>query len=374
MSRSFPTRVVVDLGAYAANLGVARRLAGPGPRIIAVIKANAYGHGLVRMARAARAAGADMLAVAMAHEGVSLRGAGVDAPILVLVQPDAEGIAAAAAHGLEVMISDAGAAEALGEAARRAGRVAAVHCKIDTGMGRQGFAVETADAEIQRVTRIPHLDVVGVATHFPNAEAPDDPFTQNQIRAFQQAIRALEIRGVPFETRHAANSAALVNYHDSLFDAVRVGLMTYGVWPSMGTPVPGLLWPVLRWEARIAQVRELPRGATVGYGSTYTTPAPMRAAVIPVGYADGYRIQLSNRADVLVHGRRCPVRGRVSMDQIVVDTTHVPGRPRPGDTATLIGEDGAERITVEELAGRAGTIPYDILTGIGRRVWRDYVE
>lgn len=372
MSRTFPTRVVIDLEAYAANLGVVRRLIGPQPRIVAVVKANAYGHGLVRMARAARDAGAGMIAVAMLHEAVSLREAGIDAPILVMVQPDPEALPAAVAHHLEVMVSDTAAAEALGEAARRAGTVAAIHCKIDTGMGRQGFPLETAVRDIQKITRLSHLDVVGMATHFPNAEAPDDVYTHNQIKNFRQALRAIEKAGVPFETVHAANSAAVVNYHDSLFDAVRVGLMTYGVWPSEGTPVAGLLRPVLRWEARIAQVRELPTGATIGYGSTYTTPAPMRAAVLPVGYADGYRIQLSNHADVLIHGQRCPVRGRVSMDQTVVDVTHLPVPPRPGETAVLIGGDGGERITAEELAERAGTIPYDILTGIGRRVWREY--
>jgi alanine racemase len=372
MSRDFPSRVVVDLEAYAANLGVVRRLAGPQCRVIAVIKANAYGHGFQRMARAALDAGAAMLAVAMVHEAVALREAGITAPILVLVQPDPEGLPALVAHDLEVMLSDVAAAEALGAAAHRAGRVAAVHCKVDTGMGRQGFACDRAAAEIVRVTRISNLDVVGIATHFPNAEAPDDPFTREQVKRFRGVLRELEKGGVPFEMVHAANSAAVVNYHDSLFDAVRTGLMTYGVWPSTGTPVPGLLQPVLRWEARIAQVRDLPKGATVGYGSTYTTPAPMRAAVLPVGYADGYRIQLSNRADVLLHGRRCPVRGRISMDQTVVDVTHLPVRPQPGEVAVLIGRDGDEQITAEELAERAGTIPYDILTGIGRRVWRAY--
>jgi alanine racemase len=367
-----PSIAHIDLQAYADNLGVVRRLVGPAVRIIAVVKANAYGHGAAPVAQRALAAGADQVAVAMVEEGVQLRAAGITAPILVLVQPAPGALPAIIEHNLALMISNIEVAEALGDLARRANRVASVHCKIDTGMGRQGFTLETAVQGIEHIARISHLDIVGVATHFANADVTDDAFTYNQIRKLRQALKDLERGGVPFEAVHAANSAAVLQYHDALFDAVRVGLMTYGVWPATAPAVPGLLQPVLRWVSQVAQVRALEAGANIGYGCTYTAHRAMRVAVVPVGYADGYRVALSNKAQVLLQGIRCSVRGRVSMDQIVVDISALPVPVKPGDPVVLIGQDGTERITVEELADLAGTIPYEILTGIGSRVTRAY--
>lgn len=367
-----PSIAHIDLQAYAGNLGVVRRLVGPAVRIIAVVKANAYGHGLIPMAQRALLAGADQVAVAMVEEAVQLRAAGITAPILVLVQPAPSALPAIIEHNLALMISNIEIAEALGELARRANRVASVHCKIDTGMGRQGFTLESAVKGIEHIARISHLDIEGVATHFANADVTDDAFTYNQIRKLRQVLKDLERSGVPFEAVHAANSAAVLQYHDALFDAVRVGLMTYGVWPATAPAVPGLLQPVLRWVSQVAQVRALEAGANIGYGCTFTAHRAMRVAVVPVGYADGYRVALSNNAQVLMQGIRCSVRGRVSMDQIVVDISALPAPVKPGDPVVLIGQDGTERITVEELADLAGTIPYEILTGIGSRVARAY--
>lgn len=366
-----PSRVVVDLGAYAHNLGVARRFAESRAQIIAVVKADAYGHGAVPVARAAARAGVSMLGVATVWEGVEIRDAGVDIPVLVMVSPPARDLPAVVAHDLTLAVSDVETAARIGELAREAGRLATVHCKVDTGMGRQGFSLEEAPGALQQIARITHVDLEGVGTHFPAADEPDDPGTMAQIKAFRQLLRQLERMGVPFGTAHAANSAALINYTDSLFDAVRPGLITYGVWPAGRAPGQNLLRRALRWETTVVQVRDLPAGATISYGRTFTASAPMRAAVLPVGYADGYRIALSNNADVLIRGRRCPVRGRVCMDQTVVDVTGLHD-VRCGDTATLIGGDGDQIITVEELAKRAGTIPYDILTGIGKRVVRTH--
>ncbi|HIJ72648.1 MAG TPA: alanine racemase [Candidatus Hydrogenedentes bacterium] len=373
MQMASPTRAIVDLAAYSHNLSVVQRLIPRNCAIQAVVKADGYGHGAIPVARRAVEYGVEMLGVATVNEGIALREAGITAPILVLGQPPPDGLIAAVVHDLRLMISDTSAAERVGEHARRANKVLPIHCKIDSGMGRQGFDIDSVTAELEYLTRISNIDIEGIATHFPVADAPDDDFTLNQIRLFKQLLRQLDKIGIPYETAHAANSAAIINYPTSAFDMVRPGLMTYGVWPTGNRPEGVALHPALRWEARITLVKELEAGSSVGYGRTYKSENHMRAAVIPVGYADGYKYGLGNRADVLIRGKRCPVRGSVSMDQIVVDVSEVQN-VSAGDTAVLVGTDGNEWISVEELAERAQTVPYDILTGIGPRVERVYVN
>jgi len=373
MSDASPSRAVIDLAAYSHNLNQLRNLIPEECAVMAVVKADAYGHGLVPMARRAVDAGVAMLGVATVNEGVALREAGVPAPIVVLVQPSEEALAPAVQHNLRLTISDVAAAERLGHIGRKGNKVIPIHCKIDTGMGRQGFGLENAVTDLLFITRISNVDIEGVATHFPVADIRDDPFTLNQIKGFRRLLRQLGKSGIPYELTHAANSAAIVNYPDSCLSMVRPGLMTYGVWPTPEPPDTPLLRPVLRWETRVVLAKEFEAGATIGYGRTYTTDRPLRAAVLPVGYADGYKHGLSNRADVLIRGTRCPVRGSVNMDQIVVDVEKA-GGVAAGDVATLIGSDGDETITVEELARHAGSISYDILAGIGPRVRREYRE
>jgi alanine racemase len=247
-----------------------------------------------------------------------------------------------------------------------------VHCMVDTGMNRQGFSLESAVRDIPALARVAHLNIEGIATHFPIAERAQDPFTLGQIEALREVLGKLDDAGVPYDMVHGANSAGVINYGDELFTLVRPGIMSYGVWPTDARPEVNPLRPVLRWITQVSQVRVLEPGATVSYGRTYATANGMTAAMLPVGYADGYRLALSNKAEVLIRGQRCPVRGRVCMDQMVVDVSHVPGVVA-GDEAVLVGKQGNDEITVEELAQRAGTIPYEILTGIGRRVPREYV-
>jgi len=373
MASISPSEAIIDLNAYAHNIGVVRRFVGPGPGILAVIKADAYGHGLVPVAQKALEAGVQMLGVAAIDEGIQLREAGIEGAILVMAQAGADALSAAIEHRLTLTIADVATAELIGEIAHRLNRVVRVHCKIDSGMGRQGFALESAPDDIQYITRISRIDIEGIATHFPVADKAEDGFTHNQIKAFKQVLKQLDKRGIPYEMAHAANSAAIINYHGSAFDMVRPGLMTYGVWPCQEPATQDLLRPVLRWEARVTQVRELEPGSSVGYGRTYTTKSRMRAAIVPVGYADGYQHRLSNRADVLIRGKRCPVRGSVCMDQIVADVSQLDS-VQAGDIATLIGSDGEEAITPHELAHHAETIPYEILTGIGQRVPRRYLD
>lgn len=366
-----PSRAIVDLHAYAHNLQVVRKYIGPGPAIMAVIKANAYGHGLVPMAHKALATGAKMLGVATIEEGIALRNAGIAAPVVVLFQPAADALEAVAEFGLTLVVADVSTAEQLGRIAQRMNRIVKVHCQIDSGMGRQGFDLGTAVTDIQFLTRISHIDIEGICTHFPTADRLDDEFTQNQFKAFRTLLRQLEREGIPYEMAHCCNSPGVVNYPQFALDMVRAGLMTYGAWPNPERPADCPLKPVMRWETRVTQVREFEPGASISYGRTFTATEHMKAAILAVGYADGYQHRLSNRAHVLIHGTRCPVRGSVCMDQTVVDITHAPP-VKTGDIAVLLGADGNEQITAEELAAHANTIPYEILTGIGERAPRIY--
>ena len=340
---------------------------------MAVVKGNAYGHGAVPIAQRALQAGAAMLGVASVEEAVALRSANISAPIMVLVQAPADAFPEAIENDLRLVLSDVGAAERVGEIARKRNRVIPIHCKIDTGMGREGLDPDNIIATMRHITRVSHVDIEGVATHFSSAEDIDDPATANQIRVFKQILKQLEKEGIPYEMAHAANSGAIVGHPTSTFNMVRPGLMSYGVWPSGNPPHKMPLHPVARWESKVVLIKELPADWSIGYGRTFVTQRPTRTAIIPVGYADGFKVQFGNNADVLIRGRRCPVRGRVSMDQTVVDVTEVP-EAAVGDTAVLIGSDGSETITVSELARRAKTIGQDIVSCIGPRVHRVYVN
>ncbi len=367
------SRVVIDLDAYRHNLQIVRNLVGSQVRIIAVVKANAYGHGLVPIARCAEKWGVDMVAVANVEEGITLRENGIKIPILVLLQPLDDELPAIIEYHLTPLISEIEIAKKLSELATNARVNISVHCKIDTGMGRQGFGMDTVIEDVKTIVHLPHIDIEGVATHFPCADEENDAFTLNQIRIFSRLLNEFEREGIPYEIAHSANSPAIVNYPKSYYDAVRPGLITYGIWPTKNKPDKNILKPVLRWETQITQVRSIKAGSTIGYGKTFIANRDMDVAILPVGYADGYRTQLSNKGEVLIKGGRCPVLGKVSMDQIVVElrTSHEVKR---GDTAVLIGKDGDEEITAEEMAERVGTIVYEILTGIGPRVVRAYIN
>jgi alanine racemase len=367
------SHAVIDREAYAHNLNEARSRLPADCRLMAVVKADGYGHGMAPIAEAAVAFGVDMLGVATVEEGVQLRDAGIKAPILVMVQPADSVLTLAIEHDLRLSVSTVPLAERICDIARRLNHVVPVHCKIDTGMCRQGFDPEAAASDLQQLTRLSHIDIEAIWTHYAVANAVRDPATANQAKLFRQVLKKLDRVGVPYEFAHAGNSAALVNYPDHVFDMARVGLMTYGVWPSDNVPEKSPLRPVMRWETEIVLIKNLDKGMSIGYGATYTTSSPTKVALIPVGYADGYRHALSNRASALVRGKRCPVRGRISMDQTTIDVTGVPDA-EVGDAVTLIGSDGNESITVQELADRASVLPYEIMTGVQNRARRVYPE
>jgi alanine racemase len=365
-----PAWMEIDLDAYRRNLEEVRRKVG-GRRVMAVVKANGYGHGMAPVARAAVAAGVEMLGVALVEEGVALRHAAIGAPVLVLAPCLPEQAAAVVAHGLEQVVTDHGAAEALSRAATARGRETPVHVKVDTGMGRVGVAPETAVAFCREVAALPGLRVAGVMTHFAGADDPDLAPAHAQLACFQEIVPAVR-RALPDTPLffHAANSAAIAFLPDSYFDMVRVGQFSYGA-PNGPEPIGLALSPVMTVKARITQIRDLPAGRSVGYGGTYTLQRPSRLGVLPIGYADGYRRVLSNRAEVLLHGRRAPIRGRVSMDQMLIDLTDLP-EVALGDEAVLLGRQGSEEIPAWELADRAGTIIDEIVTGWHVRLPRVY--
>jgi alanine racemase len=366
----------IDLDALAANVRAFRRHCGGSVEIIAVVKANAYGHGDEMISRAALAAGAVRLAVHRWQEGEALRRAGIDAPMLVMGYTPLSAAAEVAAlkltptvTTLEFATEFAAAAGGAGTGAGKPPAAAPVHVKLDTGMGRHGLLPEEAVDFIAALKRMPGLRVEGLYSHFATADDQDLSYARKQLALFNQVSAALKQRGLLPPVRHCCNSAAAMVLPEAHFEAVRPGLSLYGMNPFAYGPPPLPLEPVLTLKSRVVRLRTLPAGSAIGYGCTYVTQRPQRVALVPVGYGDGYHRLLSNRAQVLIGGRRADILGRVSMDQIVVDVDHIPGVAME-DEVTLIGSQGDETISAEEVAGWAQTINYEVTTALLPRLAR----
>lgn len=365
-----PTWLEIDLSAIASNT---RRLAerADGAEVMVVLKADAYGHGAVQVAHTALRNGASRLGVACVPEARALRRAGIRAPILVLgYTPGWQGRDAV---GLDVTLAvfDLDTARALGRAARALDSTVSVHVKVDTGMHRLGVPPVEAPALVAALGSVDGLEVTGVFTHFACADDPSPAgvaATDAQVAVFRDVLARLEDAGSRPPTVHAANSAGLLARDDARFDLVRPGIAVYGLPPGPGVPVPGLR-PALEWKSQVAQVHDLPVGEPVGYGHTWSTGRPSRVATVPVGYADGLRRAPATWRHVLVRGRPAPVVGRVSMDQISIDVTDVPGARR-GDEVVLIGRQGSEEISASRVAEWLGTSCYEVVAEILARVPR----
>lgn len=359
----------VDLGALAHNVAHLRSRLRAGTSMIAVIKANAYGHGAVAVGRQALLAGADWLAVATVEEAAEVRSAGIDAPMLVLgpIAPGAE--SEAIAVDARLCVYEADGLLRLAAAARDQGRTPRVHLKVDTGMARLGTSPDEALLLARRVHEDPALELEGLWTHFAEADDPESPRTQEQLRVFLGVVSTLASAGISPPVLHCANSAAALLFPSTNMVLVRMGLPMYG-YSSTAAPLPGLeLRPVLSWKSRVVAVHELAPGERVGYGGTFRAPGPLRTATVSTGYADGYPRALSNRGEVLVGGVRAPVRGRVSMDYLTVDITAATA-VEVGDEVVIIGRQGDQAITADDLAGSLDTISWEVLTMIGARVER----
>lgn len=361
----------IDLDAYRYNLHTIQRIVGDECSVMPVVKGNAYGHGAVELTGIAVDEGVDMLGVATVAEGVELRKAFPSVPVLVLLQPSDDELASAIKYGLRLTLSDLRTGEKIGDLAHDMKKIVDVHCELETGMGRQGFQLDSEPKALLKLTRISSLNIEGVYTHFPDADLADHTFTSNQIKKFRQLIGELLKSGIPYQVTHAANSAATLNHPSSYFDMVRPGIITYGLHPNNDVPPDFPFKPVARWTTRIVLLRDLPKGAGISYGRTYQTSGTERIAVLPVGYADGFPRRLSNKGEVIIRGKRCPVRGNITMNQVMVDVSHLPN-VATDDTVTLIGKDGDESIRAEEIADLCGTISYEILTGISAGVRRVY--
>lgn len=382
--------IEVDLDAVKANCRAVQAMLGRERSMMAVVKADAYGHGLVAVARAALRAGPTWLGVATVAEGAALRGAGVTAPVALLCSPAPDEWRAVVAYGLTPMVGDSETATALKRAA--GGAPIAVHLDIDTGMGRSGALPEDA-LKLWRACLESGLKVEGLCTHFADAEGVNPDGALGQWERFDAVRRTLTAAGAQFRWIHAANSAAVLRFAANGCNLVRTGLLIYGILPDLplsersGDPpeegadlllarlaarnVAAALRPALALKARVGMVRDLPAGHTISYGATYRLASPSQIATVLIGYGDGFPRRLSNCGDVLVRGGRAPILGRVCMDQTVVDVTGI-RNVIPGDVAHCIGSDGPDRISVESIARRIDTTEHEVTTGLTARLPRIY--
>ena len=367
MSRFRPTVVEVDLEAVRHNV---RRLRPERAELLAVVKADGYGHGDVGVSRAALEAGASWIGVALVEEGLGLRERGIEAPILVLSECPPGSEKEALAAGLTPSVYTPDGLAGLAEAARALGRPARVHLKVDTGMHRVGLWPPSAARAFTRDLVDAGLELEGLWTHFAASEE-DEEGTREQLRRLLEARDALAGDGIRPRLVHAANSAATIRFPETHLDLVRPGAAVYGVDPGRGIGPAFGLRPALTWRSAVTMVKRLPAGERLSYGWRYRLERPANVATVPVGYEDGYPRGLSSKAHVLIRGRRHRVAGTVTMDQILVDCGD--DDVRPGDEVVLIGAQGDERITAEELAGHLGTIGYEMVTAISERVPRDHV-
>jgi alanine racemase len=371
ISTLLPTYATINLAALAHNLSCIKRYLHSGCEVMAIVKANAYGHGAVETAQALASQGIGRFAVASLDEGIALRQAGLSASIVVLGALFEEQVVDLVAHQLTPVISDGRILPALTKAVRSHQAPYPIHLKVETGMGRLGFSPEEVLSLLDNPLLRSPLHVEGMMTHLADADGKDTAFTERQLGAFHAVLQQIRQRGAIIPLVHAANSAAILRFPHAQYSLVRPGIMLYG-YHTLPTTVPAPdLRPVLSLQSTIVQLRTIPRGGTVSYNGTFVATRPTRIAVLPIGYADGYSRQLSHRGSVLIQGHRAPIIGLVCMDMIMVDVTDL-APVQVGEAVTLIGQQGGESIWADEVAGLIGTIPYEVLCGIGARVPRLY--
>lgn len=368
-----PTWAEIDLDAIAHNTRQLKKLVGEKTELMAVVKANAYGHGAVPVTRTVLKGGGSRLAVNRVSEGVQLRQAGITAPILVLgYAPPAEA-ETIVQHDLTPTVNTQELALSLSKASVAHGRETAVHVKVDTGLGRFGLLPEEVVAFVKGLMKLAALRLEGIWTHFATADEADKSYTYRQFGIYQQVVERLGGEGIHFPLHHVANSAATLDLPETHLDMVRCGITLYGLYPSTEVSRPIALRPAMSLKSRVARIRTLPAGSSISYGRTYTTSRPTPAALIPLGYGDGFHRLLSNRGAVLIRGKRAPIIGRVCMDQFAVDVSGIEG-VQQDDEVVVIGRQGEEEISAEEVAAWASTINYEVVTAITARVPRVYIE
>jgi alanine racemase len=364
--------VEVDLGRFAENWAEMKRLVGPGVKLLQVVKADAYGHGAIEISNAALKNGASFLGVANADEGVQLRVSGIAAPILILSPATGSEIDQIIKYNLTPSVSDLDFAREFQKKAHKAGIRAPLHVEVDTGMGRGGTIQTEACKVIREIASFPDLSIEGIFTHFSESEILSY-YNDLQWRVFREVLEQLEADGLRIPIRHISNSGAIMNYPDYHMDMVRPGIMSYGIYPSPETKGKAALVPVMSFKTRVVLVKEFPEGYSIGYGRTFIARQPTRIATIPVGYGDGFGWLLSNQGEALIRGKRVPIAGRISMDMCTLDISQLP-ECAVGDEVVLMGEQGGERITADEIAAKTRSISYEVLCALGKRAPRVFLH
>ncbi len=365
-----PTWAEIDLSVIKYNLKQVRRLVGPGIAVMSVVKANAYGHGIAEVSKILENEGVDYLGVATIDEALRLRERHIKVPILILGSVLEEEAEVAIKNDITLTLCSAELLDVIKKICDKESKKAKVHIKIDTGMGRIGVWHEEAIDFVRQAASEKDIIVEGVYTHFSSA-GRDDFFTQYQIDSFKNLLERIENNGIEIRYKHAANSIATVDLKSTHLNLIRPGIIIYGMYPKRGFEKLIRLKPALSLKTRITYLKDMPEGRSVSYGRTYITQKKTKIATIPIGYADGYGRILSNKAEVLIKGKRAPVVGKVTMDQTMVDVGHIKNT-KIGDEVVLIGKQGFEEIRAEKLARLAGTIAYELFCSISNRVPRIY--
>lgn len=366
-----PTRARVSLSAFRHNLGVVRSYVGKKTRIMAVVKANAYGHGMLRMAVEALQHGAGYLGVARIDEALQLRAGGIEQPILVFEIVSDAFHTMALMNGIELTVSSLDGAMRISTVARKLHSTAKVHVKIDTGMGRLGLAYQTAAADIERMALLPKLELTGVYSHFSTSDEADQRYAMKQLGRFADVLEQLQRKRIEIPLKHMANSGAIIALPASYFDMVRPGIMLYGYVPRNGMITSPRVRPVMSLVSVVSLVKRVKKGTSISYGRRYVTPRDTRIATVPVGYADGYSRRLTNAMSAIIHGKRYPVVGTICMDHLMIDLGRG-GAVVEGDAVTFIGREGKEVISAWDIAEKLRTIPYEVTSLINVRVPREY--
>ena len=368
-----PTLAIIDRAAVKSNYVHLKKNLAKGVKILAVVKANAYGHGAVEITKTLEKAGCDFFGVAVCEEGIELRRAGIKSRLIILggIYPDQ--IRDVVKYDLTPVIFDIETAHLLNDALfRKTDRGIKVHIKIDTGMGRLGLLPNEVVPFFHRLKGLANLEVEGLLSHFAEADEDNKDFSRKQLNTFLKVIKAVRDSGLDPQFLHIANSAAVIEYAPSHFNMVRPGIMLYGVYPAQRMTKRISLKPAMRLVTRIVHLKKAPKGSSISYGRKYVTKKEGVIAAIPIGYADGYPRHLSNKGEVLIRGQRAVVAGVVCMDITMLDVTDIKGVNK-GDEVVIIGRQGADEITADEVAKQAGTIPYEIFCGISSRVPRVYL-
>lgn len=368
----------IHLDSFRNNLLNLRSIVGQKVKIMAVVKADAYGHGAVPCAKAAISAGADYLGVGILEEGIELRQNEITAPILVLGSIFQDEIEDLVQYGLSTVLCTQALSEALSREATKVGKTVGVHLKVDTGMGRLGILPENILPLTEKIRQYPNLHIEGISTHISSADDEDPGYTLLQLSRFTETLAKLKSAGIHIPLVHCANSATLLKFHQSWFNMIRPGLALYGALPSPALKPyftardGGEFQPVMQFKSRIIQINNIPRGQSLSYGRRFMTQRDSLIATLPVGYADGLTRHLSNKMHVLIHGKKVPQVGTICMDMCLIDVTEIPSA-QAGDEAVIFGRQKEAIITVEEVAEQSGTLPYETLCAVSKRVPRIYL-